>query len=117
MTRIAPGFINTEGPLWHPDGYLLFSDIDGNTIYKWIPDIGIEIFGSPSGNSNGSTLDGKNRLIACEHGNRRVSSTESDGTTVSLAEEFQGERLNSPNDVVVRSDDTIYFNDPPYGIM
>ena len=114
--RIATGFIKTEGPVWHPDGYLLFSDIPGNTIYKWTPDGKVVKFRSPSGNSNGLTFDKQGRLIACEHSNRRVSRTEPDGTIVTLANEYQGKRLNSPNDAVVKSDGSIYFTDPPYGL-
>jgi len=114
--RIATGFINTEGPVWHHDGYLLFSDINGDTIYKWTSDGKIEKFRSPSGMSNGLTFDKLGRLIACEHNNRRVSRTEPDGTIVTLANEYKGKRLNSPNDAVVKSDGSIYFTDPPYGL-
>lgn len=78
--RIATGFKNTEGPVWHPDGYLLFSDINDNTIYKWTPDGKVEMFGSPSGYSNELTFDKQGRLLACEHSNRRVSRTDPDGT-------------------------------------
>jgi gluconolactonase len=114
--RVASGFQFTEGPVWHPDGYLLFSDIPADTIYKWSPDGGVEKFRSPGGNSNGLTFDRHGRLVACEHGNRRVSLTELDGTTITLAGEYQGKRLNSPNDLVVKSDGSIYFTDPPYGV-
>ena len=114
--RIASGLQFTEGPVWHPDGYLLFSDIPADTIYKWTSDGGIEKFRSPSGNSNGLTFDRHGRLVACEHGNRRVSLTELDGTIVTLAGEYQGKRLNSPNDLVVKSDGSVYFTDPPYGV-
>jgi gluconolactonase len=114
--RIATDLRFTEGPVWHPDGYLLFSDIPANTIYKWVPDGRLEKFRSPSGNSNGLTLDRQGRLVACEHSNRRVSRTELDGAIVCLADKYQGKRLNSPNDVVVRSDGSIYFTDPPYGV-
>lgn len=114
--RIAAGFHNAEGPLWHPDGHLLFSDIDGNTIFKWTTDGNVETFRSPSGYSNGLTFDRQGRLIACEHSNRRVSRSEPDGTMVILASEYGGKRLNSPNDVVVSSDGSIYFTDPPYGL-
>jgi sugar lactone lactonase YvrE len=114
--RIASGLQFTEGPVWHPDGYLLFSDIPADTIYKWSPDGGLEKFRSPSGNSNGLTFDRYGRLVACEHGNRRVSLTEMDGTIVTLAGEYQGKRLNSPNDVVTKSDGSVYFTDPPYGV-
>jgi gluconolactonase len=114
--RITSGFQFTEGPVWHRDGYLLFSDIPASRIYKWSPDGSLEVWREPSGNANGLTLDRQGRLIACEHGNRRVSRAEADGTVVSLAERYQGRRLNSPNDVVVKSDGVIYFSDPPYGI-
>jgi gluconolactonase len=116
LERIATGFNNTEGPVWHAEGYLLFSDIDGNTIYKWTPDGKIETVRSPSGYSNGLTFDQQGRLIACEHGNRRVSRTELDGSVVVLAKDYGGKRLNSPNDVVVKSDGSVYFTDPPYGL-
>jgi gluconolactonase len=115
--RIAGDLKFTEGPVWHPDGYLLFSDIPANTIYKWAPDSKLEKFRYPSGNSNGLTLDSEKRLIACEHGNRRVSRTESDGKIVALADSYQGKRLNSPNDLVVKSDGSVYFTDPPYGVQ
>ena len=111
--RIATGFINTEGPVWHPDGYLLFSDINGDTIYKWTPDGKVEKFRSPSGMSNGLTFDKLGRLIACEHSNRRVSRTEPDGTIVTLVNEYKGKRLNSPNDAVVKSDGSILFHRSP----
>jgi gluconolactonase len=114
---LASGFQFTEGPIWQPDGSLLFSDIPANRIYRWTPDGGAEVWREPTGNSNGLTLDRQNRLIACEHTGRRVSRTESDGTVVALADQYEGGRLNSPNDVVVKSDDTVYFTDPPYGIQ
>ena len=116
--RIATGFQFTEGPVWMPGGTLLFSDIPASRIYKWTPDRGeqVEVWREPSGNSNGLTVDRQGRLVACEHGNRRVSRTEGDGTVVTLADRYRGGRLNSPNDVVVKSDGTVYFTDPPYGI-
>lgn len=114
--RIATGFQFTEGPVWHPDGYLLFSDIPANRIVKWTADGNVETFRAPSGHSNGLTYDRQGRFIACEHGNRRVSRTEPDGAITVLAERYQGKRLNSPNDVVVKSDGSIYFTDPPYGV-
>jgi gluconolactonase len=117
LERIATGFNFTEGPVWHPDGYLLFSDVKANTIYKWIPDGTVEAFRSPSGYSNGLTFDTQGRLIACEHSNRRISRTEPDGTVVTLAGEYNGSRLNSPNDTVVKSDGSIYFTDPPWGLL
>ena len=114
--RIATGFRHTEGPVWHPDGFLLFSDIPGNTIYKWTPNGKVEKFRSPSGHSNGLTYDKQGNLIACEHSNRRVSRTEPDGTIVTLVNEYGGKRLNSPNDLVIKSDGSIFFTDPPYGL-
>lgn len=114
--KVAGGFQFTEGPVWHPDGYLLFSDIPASRIYQWRPGGEQTVWREGSGNSNGLTLDRQGRLIACEHGGRRVSRTEADGTVAALAERYRGGRLNSPNDVVVRSDGAIYFTDPPYGI-
>jgi len=116
VEKIAGGFKFTEGPVWHPDGFLLFSDIPADTIYKWQPEQEVEIFRQPSGKANGNTLDLSGRLITAEHDNRRVSRTESDGTVVTLASQYQGKRLNSPNDLAVKSDGSIYFTDPPYGI-
>jgi len=114
--RIATGFRFTEGPAWHPDGYLLFSDIQANTIYKWTPDGTVDVYRSPSGHANGLAFDRQGRLIACEHSNRRISRTNLDGTIVPLAHEHNGSRLNSPNDAAVKSDGSIYFTDPPYGL-
>jgi len=113
---VASGFEFIEGPLWHPDGFLLFSDIPANTIYQWQPQQNAKVFRQPSGNANGNTFDLAGRLITGEHGNRRVSRTEKDGQIVTLAARYQGKQLNSPNDLVVKSDGSIYFTDPPYGI-
>ncbi len=116
MQELASGFKFTEGPVWHPAGYLLFSDIPASIIYRWEPGKPAIPWRNPSGNSNGLTFDRQGRLIACEHGNRRVSRTQVDGSVVAVATHYQGKRLNSPNDVVVRSDGSIFFTDPPYGI-
>ncbi len=116
VEKVAGGFEFTEGPVWHPDGFLLFSDIPANTIYKWQPGQKTEIFRQPSGNANGNTLDKSGRLVTAEHGNRRVSLTENNGKIVTLASQYEGKQLNSPNDLVVKSDGSIYFSDPPYGI-
>ena len=116
--QIATGFGFTEGPVWCGD-YLLFSDIPNNRIVRWRQlSVGPEVttFRTPSGNSNGLTLDKSRRLIACEHSARRVTQTEPDGSISVVAERYEGKRLNSPNDVVVRSDGSIYFTDPPYGL-
>jgi sugar lactone lactonase YvrE len=116
VEKVTGGFEFTEGPVWVPDGYLLFSDIPADTIYKWAPgDAEAEVYRQPSGHSNGLTLDRQGRLLACEH-DRRVSRTEFDGEVVTLAGRYQGKRLNSPNDIVVKSDGAIYFTDPPYGL-
>ncbi len=116
VEKVAGGFEFTEGPLWHPDGFLLFSDIPANTIYKWQPEQKTEIFRQPSGNANGNALDRSGRLITAEHGNRRISLTKKNGEIVTLASHYQEKRLNSPNDLAVKSDGSIYFTDPPYGI-
>ena len=116
VEKITNGFEFTEGPVWMPDGYLLFSDIPADIIYKWIPSAAsTEIFRKPSGHSNGLTLDKTGRLLACEH-DRRITRTEKDGTIVPVATHYKGKLLNSPNDIVVKSDDSIYFTDPPYGL-
>ena len=116
VEKIAEGFKFTEGPVWHPDGFLLFSDIPANTIYQWQPNGEAEIFRQPSGKANGNALDTSGRLITAEHENRRLSLTEKDGQIVTLVSHYQGKRLNSPNDLVVKSDGSIYFSDPPFGI-
>lgn len=118
LEQIAAGFTFTEGPIWCGD-YLLFSDIPQNRIVKLQmfrrgPEV--TTFRHPSGNSNGLTLDRNGRLVACEHSTRRVTRTETDGTISIVAERYQGKRLNSPNDVVVRSDGSVYFTDPSYGL-
>ena len=126
---LASGFDWSEGPVWVPrdGGYLLFSDVPKNTVFKWQEEKGLEPFLKPSGftgigrysdepGSNGLTLDRDGRLISCEHGDRRVSSMKWGEGKVTLADRFEGKRLNSPNDVVVRSDGNVYFTDPPYGL-
>lgn len=110
---VADGFLFTEGPVWvNASGTLLFSDIPADTIYA----MDKTLFRKPSGQSNGLTLDHEGRLIACEHKNRRVSRTEKNGNITVLAEKYQGKRLNSPNDLTLRSDGIIFFTDPPYGL-
>ena len=117
LEKIATGFVFTEGPIWDASqGCLFFSDIPANKMRKWTEAKGAELFREPSGKSNGLTLDKQGRLIACEHANRRVSRTEKDGTVVTIADKYNGKKLNSPNDVVVKSDGSIYFTDPPYGL-
>ena len=117
LEKLATGFIFTEGPIWDAvGGGLFFSDIPADKMWKWTKDKGPEVVRDPSGKSNGLTLDKGGRLIACEHVNRRVSRTEEDGTVHAIADTYEGKRLNSPNDVVVKSDGSIYFSDPPYGL-
>jgi gluconolactonase len=116
IEKLADGFRFTEGPVWNSEGFLLFSDIPANQIKKWSPGGGVTTFREPSGNSNGLTYDRQRRLIACEHSTRRVTRTDPDGAITVLAERYDGKRLNSPNDAVVKSDGSIYFTDPPYGI-
>ena len=117
LEKISSGFTFLEGPVWHQDGYLLFSDIPEDKITRFSQEEGFSIFRTPSGQSNGLTFDPNGNLIACEHANRRVSMTLYDGTVIALAERYQGHRLNSPNDCVSHSNGTIYFTDPPYGIQ
>jgi gluconolactonase len=114
LEKIGSGYQFTEGPVWTPWGTLLFSDIPANKIYEFGKEQ--KVYRDPSGQSNGLTFDLQGRLIACEHGNRRVSRTEKDGSITVLADRYEGRRLNSPNDVVVKSDGSIYFTDPPYGV-
>ncbi len=117
IEQIGTGCQFTEGPLWNvKEKFLLFSDIPANQMKKWTPESGITTFRDPSGKSNGLTYDKQGRLIACEHANRRVSRTEAEGTVVTIASHYNSKRLNSPNDVVVKLDGSIYFTDPPYGL-
>ncbi len=117
LQQLGTGCEFTEGPVWHAEGkFLLFSDIPANQMKKWTAEEGITNFRVPSGKSNGLTYDKQGRLVAAEHANRRVSRTEADGTVVTVASHYEGKRLNSPNDVVLKSDGSIYFSDPPYGL-
>jgi gluconolactonase len=118
LERIATGFRFTEGPLWDARrGCLLFSDIIANRIYCWRPGGEAEVYVEPSNKSNGLTWSLDGELLSCEHLGRRVSRHRSDGTVVPVADSYGGKRLNSPNDLVLRSDGTLYFSDPPYGIQ
>lgn len=131
IEKLASGFGFTEGPVWVPrdGGYLLFSDIPNNVIRRWTPGGQVTVFLEKSGyegevpaegpkvfGSNGLTLDAQGRLIICEHGNRRVTRLEDGGKRTVLADRFEGKRLNSPNDIVRKSDGSLYFTDPPYGL-
>ncbi|MFD1880243.1 SMP-30/gluconolactonase/LRE family protein [Paracoccus pacificus] len=117
LRRIATGFEWVEGPVWFPAfRMLLFSDIPSQRMMRWTPDGTCAVFRDPSGYSNGNTRDPQGRLLTCQHGTRSVTRTEADGTVVTLASESGGKRLNSPNDLVVKSDGSIWFTDPTYGI-
>src|SRR5215204_6642614 len=118
VERLATGFRWCEGPVWFGDGhFLLWSDIPNNSLMKWEEETGaVSIFRKPSAFANGNTRDRQGRLLTCEHGGRRVTRTEYDGSITVLADRFEGKRLNSPNDVVVKSDGSIWFTDPAYGI-
>jgi len=118
LEQVVTEFDFVEGPIWlASEGCLLFSDIPANVIYQWDMHHGTRPYRRPSGNSNGLAVDTLRRLIACEHGNRRVTRANLHSEVVeSIATHYQGKRLNSPNDVVVKSDGAIYFTDPPYGL-
>jgi gluconolactonase len=118
VRKLAGGMQFVEGPVWTSDngGFLVFSDIPANEMKKWSEKEGLTAFRNPSHNANGNTRDREGRLITCEHGSRRVTRTEKDGSITVLAESFNGKRLNSPNDIIVKSDGTIFFTDPTYGI-
>lgn len=118
LQRLHTGMLWAEGPVYFADlGVLLLSDIPNEQILRIVPGQAPTVFRQPSGNANGNTRDRQGRLLTCESGNRRVTRTELDGSQIVLADSFEGKRLNSPNDIVVRSDDTIWFTDPDYGIL
>ncbi|NOT35536.1 MAG: SMP-30/gluconolactonase/LRE family protein [Candidatus Eisenbacteria bacterium] len=128
VEKLADGFQFAEGPVWARDGSLLFSDPNTNVIYRWSPDGKATVFRTKSGydgadvgrlhqpGSNGLAFDPEGRLTSCEHGNRRVTRLEKDGKLTVLADRYEGKRLNSPNDLVYRSDGALYFTDPPFGL-
>jgi gluconolactonase len=118
VERLATGFRWCEGPVWFGDGrYLLWSDIPNNRVMKWEEETGaVSIFRKPSNNTNGNTRDRQGRLVTCEHDTQRLTRTEYDGTITVLAERFEGKRLTGPNDVVVKSDGSIWFSDNGAGI-
>lgn len=118
LRRIATGFLWTEGPAWiYDQQVLLFSDIPNEMVYRWTLCGSVTTFRSSSNYANGRALDLQGRIITCEHGSRSVTRIEHDGTTTTLCDSHNGKRLNSPNDVVVKSDGTIWFTDPSYGIL
>jgi gluconolactonase len=107
-----------EGPVWFADlELLLFSDVPNNRILRWVDGQPVTVFRAPSNYANGNTRDRQGRLMTCESGGRRVARTEPDGSVTVVVDRFEGKRLNSPNDIVVKSDDTIWFTDPDYGIL
>jgi gluconolactonase len=119
IERLATGMRWAEGPVWFGDGrYLLWSDIPNDRIMKWEEETGaVSVFRKPSNFANGHTRDRQGRLVSCEHGGRRVTRTEYDGTITVVADSFGGKHLNSPNDVVVARDGAIWFTDPPFGLL
>ncbi len=118
LVRLCGGSAWAEGPVYFFAGdFVAWSDTHNDIMWRWSDADGQSVFRKPSNHSNGNTLDRQSRLVTCEHGRRRVSRTEHDDTVVTLAGSFQGKPLNSPNDVVVKSDGTIWFSDPPYGIL
>jgi len=119
VERLWTGARWSEGPVWFAAGrYLLWSDIPNNRMLRFDEASGhVSVFRNPSNNSNGHTVDRQGRLVSCEHLSRRVTRTEHDGSITVIADRFEGKRLNSPNDVVVKSDGTIWFTDPSYGII
>jgi len=118
LEKLAEGCRWSEGPAYFPAGrYLVWSDIPNDRMMRFDETSGtVSVFRYPAGHSNGNTVDRQGRLVTCEHGNRRVTRTEHDGSITVLASHYQGKRLNSPNDVVVKSDGSIWFTDPAYGI-
>jgi gluconolactonase len=119
VERLATGCRWGEGPVWFGDGrYLLWSDIPNDRIMRWTEETGaVSVFRAQSNLANGNTRDRQGRLVTAEHSGRRISRTEYDGSITVLADRYQNKRLNSPNDVVVKSDDSIWFTDPPFGLV
>jgi gluconolactonase len=120
VEQLGTGFTFTEGPIWNPDGFLLFSDMPGDVRRRWDPDSGVSEVANPSNKGNGMTIDNDGRLVVCEHVTSSVVRMDPDGRGGGrevLATHYEGRELNSPNDVVVKSDGAIYFTDPSYGRM
>ncbi len=113
--KIAENFDFTEGPYWHPDGFLIFSDIPANKVYRWSENEGLDVFIEPSGNSNGIQADIEGNLLLAQH-QGTVSRLNSDGNLEVIADNYEGKRLNSPNDIAVHTNGNIYFTDPPFGV-
>ena len=119
VERIASGMRWCEGPAWFGDGrYLVWSDIPNNRMMRWDEETGaVSVFRKPSNNANGNTRDRQGRLLTCEHDTRRVTRTEYDGSITVIADRYDGKPLNSPNDIVCKSDGSIWFTDPPFGVL
>ncbi len=118
LERLCTGAIWGEGPVWMPElGSILWSDIPNNRLLRWSAQQGMSVFRAPANFTNGNYRDAQGRLVSCSHGGRCIERTEADGSVTVLVERYQGKRLNSPNDLVVKSDGTIWFTDPPYGIL
>jgi gluconolactonase len=111
-TLLATDLGATEGPLWHPGGYLTFVDLQGSRLLRWDAAAGVQVIREQTGEGNGCTLDRQGRLIMCEGAHRRITRMEVDGTITTLADRWQGKRLNRPNDIVCRSDGSLFFTDP-----
>ena len=118
LARHFTGMEWAEGPVYFTEGdFLLWSDIPNDRIMRYSDADGVSVFRQPAGYTNGHYRDRQGRLVSCEHGNRRISRTEPDGSVITLADNYQGNRLNSPNDLAIKSDGSIWFTDPPYGIL
>ncbi|CAH2894807.1 MAG: Gluconolactonase (EC [uncultured Paraburkholderia sp.] len=118
MDKLTGECLWAEGPVYFPaTDLLIWSDIPNNRMLRWAPGMGVGVYRAPSNYSNGNTRDREGRLVSCEHGERRVTRTEHDGSITVIASHFEGKRLNSPNDVIVDSEGAIWFTDPDYGII
>ena len=115
IEKVATGYRFTEGPVWHRDGYLLFSDIPNNRIHRFTPGSPVEVFRENSGATNGNTFDSKGNLYSCEGANRRVTRTDPKGKVEVIAANFEGKPFNAPNDIVVTRDGVVFFTDPAFG--
>jgi gluconolactonase len=116
IEKICDGFMFTEGPVWAEEGYLLFTDIPANKIYKWSSDGNVETYMEPTGNANGLMFDMKGNLILCQHSERQIGMENKMGGYNTICGDYEGKKFNSPNDLAISNDGIIYFTDPPYGL-